>query len=496
MPALRLDAALGLVLLAVAAAQAAEPLAIGSRLELMVDDYLVEHLSGAAAFRMQQPVPREIVLTLDAPWEGNGCGYVTVLRDGETYRMYYRGHQMNLAGNKVADAHPTTTCVAESKDGVHWTKPELGLIEFAGSTRNNIVRIGELCHDFSPFVDANPACRPEARYKAVAAAGFRKGLLAFQSPDGLRWTPMNDGKPIITQGAFDTQNIAFWDAERGEYRAYVRDFRDGVRDIKTATSKDFITWTAPAWLVYPGAPREHLYTNQIRPYHRAPHLFIGFPTRYIDRGWSPAMKALPEPEHRELRARVNRRYGTALTEGLLMTSRDGLTFRRWPEAFLRPGLRLKDNWKYGDNYIAWHAVETRSHLPNSPDELSLYATEGYWTGASVHIRRYTLRMDGFVSASAPMSGGELVTRPFTFAGKHLLLNMSTSAAGGIRVEIQDAEGKPLKDRTLADCPEIFGDTLEHIVTWNNGSDLGPLAGTPVRLRIALRDADLFALRFR
>lgn len=497
MLALRPDVALCLLLVgAVVAARAAEPLHIGSRLELMVDDYLVEKLGGAAQLRMHRPIPREICLVLDAPWEGNGCGYVTVLRNGAAYRMYYRGAQNTVEGGKLGRAHEFVTCLAESADGLHWTKPELGIVEFEGSKKNNIIRIGELCHDFSPFVDANPACPPEARYKAVAALGMRKGLLAYQSPDGVRWSPMNAGKPVITQGAFDTQNIAFWDALRGEYRAYIRDFRDGLRDIRTATSKDFIHWTEPAWLAYPGAAKEHLYTNQVKPYFRAPHIFIGFPTRYIDRGWSPAMRALSELEHRELRAKANPRYGTALTEGLLMTSRDGLTFKRWPEAFLRPGLRLKDNWKYGDNYIAWHAVETASHLPNSPPELSLYAGEGYWTGASVHIRRYTLRMDGFVSASAPMSGGELLTRPFTFEGRQLVLNMSTSAAGSIRVEIQDADGRPVPGRALADCPDIFGDTLEHAVEWKDGSDVAALAGKPIRLRITLRDADLFALRFR
>jgi len=478
-----------------AMALAAKPRKIGSRLELFVDDYLIEKFGGGAHLRMHHPIPREICLVLDAPWEGNSCNYVTVLRDGATYRMYYRGAQVTIQDGKTRRAHPFVTCMATSDDGIHWRKPELGLVEFNGSRRNNIIRIGDLCHDFSPFIDTNPACPPEARYKAVGAAGFRKGLLAYQSPDGIHWTTLNDGKPVITDGAFDTQNIAFWDPVRREYRAYIRDFRAGVRDIRTATSKDFVHWTRPAWLAYPGAPREHLYTNQVKPYYRAPHIYIAFPTRYIDRGWSPPMRALPELAHRKLRAKANRRYGTALTEGLLMTSRDGLTFHRWREAFLRPGLRLKDNWKYGDNYIAWHVVETRSHLPNSPNELSLYATEGYWTGTSTHIRRYTLRLDGFVSVSAPMSGGEVLTRPLVFEGNELVLNMSTSAAGGIRVEIQDPQGKPLDGHSLADCPEIFGDSLEHVVQWKGGSDLSALAGRPVRLRFVLRDADIFAFRF-
>jgi len=491
----RLALAIGLCLFVAAVTSGAEPIRIGSRLELLVDDYLIEKLAGDARLVLHHPIPREICLVLDAPWEGNSCNYVTVLRDGPKYRMYYRGAQVSVEGGKVRRTHPFVTCLAESDDGIRWRKPQLGLVEFQGSRRNNIIRIGDLCHDFSPFVDTNPACPPGARYKAVGAAGFRKGLLAYQSPDGIHWSALNDGKPVITDGAFDTQNIAFWDPVRKEYRAYIRDFRSGVRDIRTATSNDFIHWTKPAWLAYPGAPREHLYTNQVKPYYRAPHIYIGFPTRYIDRGWSPAMRALPEPQHRELRARANRRYGTALTEGLLMTSRDGITFHRWQEAFLRPGLRLKHNWKYGDNYIAWHVVETPSQLPDSPNELSIYATEGYWTGKSVHIRRYTLRLDGFASVSAPM-GGELLTKPIIFEGKALVLNMSTSAAGSIRVEVQSRGGKPLPGRSLADCPDIFGDSLEHVVAWKDGSDLSRLAGKPVRLRITLRDADLFAFRFR
>jgi len=278
--------------------------------------------------------------------------------------------------------HPIYAAYAESRDGFHWKKPELGLFEHAGSKKNNIVRPN--AHDFSPFKDPNPACAPDARYKAVGLD--QGGLWAFKSTDAIHWSPIQT-KPIITKGAFDTQNIAFWDSVRGQYRAYIRDFRDGRRDIRTCTSDDFVHWTEPEWLEYPGAPPEQLYTNQVKPYYRAPHIFIGFPTRYIERGWSDSMRALPELEHRKLRAKAHLRYGTALTEALLMSSRDGRSFKRWGEAFLRPGLRTKDNWSYGDNYIAWQVVETKSHIPDAPDELSLYATESYWTGTSSQLRR-------------------------------------------------------------------------------------------------------------
>ena len=190
-----------------------------------------------------------------------------------------------------------------------------------------------------------------------------------------------------------------------------------------------IHWTDEADLVYEDSPSEHLYTNQIKYYERAPHILIGFPTRYVERGWSPSMEALPELEHRKMRSSASDRYGMAITEGLLMASRDGVHFKRWNEGFLRPGIERVGTWHYGHQYIAWHLVETKSTLPGGPNELSLYAGENYWTGESSELRRYTLRLDGFVSVSAPMSGGELVTRPLTFGGNRLHLNFATSAAG-------------------------------------------------------------------
>ena len=471
---------------------AAEPIELGSRLELMVDDYLIERMDGARLV-LHHPTPREVVLVHDRPWEGSGGGYHTVFRDGPLYRMYYHAWQLTVAGGKLVTPHPPLGAYAESTDGIHWNRPDLGVCEFAGSKKNNLVWTAAGGHDFTPFRDTNPKCRPDARYKAVASGGG--GLLAFKSLDAIHWSLLQEG-PVMTGCAFDTQNLAFWDSVRGQYRAYVRDFKEGRRDIRTATSGDFIHWTKPEWLQYPGAPPEQLYTNQVKPYYRAPHLLVGFPTRYVDRGWSESMKRLPNLEHRKLRASANRRYGTALTEGLLMTSRDGRSFRRWGEAFLRPGPGWKENWKYGDAYIAWHVVQTASAIPGTPDELSLYATEGYWTGTSSQLRRYTLRMDGFVSVQAPLAGGEMLTRPLTFKGNRLVLNFSTSAAGSIQVEIQSPDGKPLEGFTLADCPEIYGDAIEREVAFKAGPDVSKLAGQPVRLRMVLKDADLYALRFR
>ena len=77
-----------------------------------------------------------------------------------------------------------------------------------------------------------------------------------------------------------------------------------------------------------------------------------------------------------------------------------------------------------------------------------------------------------------------------------MLNYSTSAAGSLRVEIQDVEGRPLEGRSLADSVEIFGDEIERVVSWSGGSDVSDLAGKPVRLRLALEEAHVYSLQFR
>jgi hypothetical protein len=112
------------------------------------------------------------------------------------------------------------------------------------------------------------------------------------------------------------------------------------------------------------------------------------------------------------------------------------------------------------------------------------------------LRRFTLRPDGFVSIQAQYRGGEFVTHPLVFSGKELVLNYSTSAAGSVRVEVTDINHKPLRGFELDECPEIYGDEIEHVVEWNSQPDFGPLAGQPIRLHFVLKDADLYAIRFQ
>lgn len=446
--------------LAGAAADGNAVLAIGCRRELLVDDFLIAALTGAE-LKLHKPEPHDVAIVCDAPWEGNTSAYYTLFQDGDLYRMYYRGSHSDA---KKDMTHAQLACYAQSTDGIAWTKPALGLFEFAGSKQNNIVWTGEGTHNFTPFKDANPACAADARYKALAGGtttvdGKKKDCLnALQSPDGIHWKLLAEG--VITAGAFDSQNLAFWDAMRGEYRAYWRIFAGGVRAIRTATSKDFLHWENQADLTYGDAPAEHLYTNAVMPYFRAPHLFLGFPTRF-------------QPK-------------TQQVEPVFMTSRDGIVFRRWSEELI-PITAPKDRDGNRSNYMTWGLLQ----LPGQERELSVYATEAYYAGPGSRVRRFTFRTDGFVSVHA-VGEGTLVTKPLTFAGSKLSLNIASR--GPTRLELQDAGGKPLAGFALDDCAAIVGDQIEHTVAWKGGS-LSPLAGQPVRLRFVLREADLYSLQF-
>ena len=126
-------------------------------------------------------------------------------------------------------------------------------------------------------------------------------------------------------------------------------------------------------------------------------------------------------------------------------------------------------------------------IPTSPTEMSIYHRSG---------DRYVLRTDGFVSAHAGSKPGELLTYPFVFSGNSLDVNVSTSAAGSLRVELQQPDGTPIPHLTLADCPPIYADEIERSVHWRGDPDLSTVSGQPIRLRFVLTESDLYSFRFR
>jgi hypothetical protein len=450
---------------------------LGTRRELFADRFLIDRLTGTSLV-LERPHDEGVVLRFDKPWEGRFCGYATVLKDGPRYRLYYRG----LPDSRGDGSDREVTCCAESKDGVHWTKPELGLFESHGSKANNIVLAGlaPFSHNFCPMLDPRKDIPRSERYKALAGIGS-SGLFAFVSADGLRWKKLRD-KPVITKGHFDSQNVPFWSDAEGLYLCYFRVFVKGIRRIARTTSKDFITWSEPVLMGYGDQPIEHLYTNQTSPYFRAPHLYVGVAARFL-----PGRQVLTAEQARAIN--VDPDYFKDCSDGVLITTRGGDRYdRTFMEGFLCPGIG-PENWVSRTNYPALNIV------PTGANEMSLYANQNYGQ-PTAHLRRYSLRLDGFACVAAPYTGGELRTKPLTFTGKELVLNFATSAAGGIRVEIQDAAGKPLPGHTLTDGVELIGNEIGRVVQWKSGRDLGSLAGKPIRLRFVMHDARLYSLYFQ
>lgn len=421
---------------------------IGSRRELFVDDYLVERVAG---LRLKLHEPRPTPLVPGAP---NGH-YATVIKDGSLYRRYDRGGFAAYDG----DARETTH-YWESRDGIHWEKPSLGLYQVDGSRDNNVIIANTkwIAHNFSPFLDQRPQVPKEERFKALAGVHKGGGLFAFVSADGIHWKKLKKTQVIKSKDfAFDSQNVSFWSVSEQCYVCYFRSWKTphgSLRSVSRTTSTDYVNWSEPV-AMNPNQPGEHLYTSGTHPYFRAPHIYVALPTRFLpDRGES--------------------------TDIMFMTSRGGVKYdRTFLQGFIRPGLN-PEKWGNRSNYAALNVV------PTSNEEMSIYVRE----------RRYVMRTDGFASLHAGHESGELVSKPFSFSGSELEINYSTSGAGNVALEIQDSNGAPIAGYALSDCKPIIGDHIERVVRWKKTADVSRLAGQPIRLRFVMRDADLYSFRFR
>ncbi len=452
----------------------------------------IQSLEGGAALTLHHPDMGEVVFVHDAPWEGNASCYHTVLQDGDRYLMYYRGSAYQMPNCN----HPSVTCCAESRDGVHWTRPNLGICEFNGSKDNNIILMDdEATHNFAPWLDTNPACPPEQRFKALG--GLSKGLFLYVSADGFHWSKLQE-EAVITKGAFDSLNTLIYDGARQCYVAYSRAYYKAedevwVRGIQRNTSPDGLHWPDDATPLDFGAdaPVVELYTNGIHPYLNNPNVLIGIPKRFC------RDRAANNDKHGK-----NGLPGTS--DAAFMSSRDGIHFNRWDEALIRPGLQ-HERWITRNNMSAQGTVLTSGNQNGTPPVVTIYTTEAYLTDGPVRVRRHTIRLDGFVSVQAPYSGGSFTTRPIEVAADDpaaqpegevmLLLNASTSALGEIRCEVRDEQNSPIPGYTLADSLSLFGDELDLAMKWKDSADLKPLLGRKVILHFEMKDADIYSLRF-
>lgn len=462
---------------------------ISTRRELFVDRLLICELKGTR-LKLQEPKHAEIAIDYDTEVEGYSehpsSFYTTILNDHDTCRMYYRGG---------SDSERSITCYAESQDGIHWIKPNLNLFEVHGSKHNNVIGF-QNAPQFCPFVDNRPDVLPSERYKANALHTNKSdnvGLFGYYSGDGIHWSKLQD-EPIVPNvllNHFDSQNVMFWSNVEQQYVLYARHMVGGKRSTARATSENFVDWTEPVLMTYSDTgtttPSAHLYTNQTNPYFRAPHIYVSMPGRIFFNRRSLS----PDETKRNVMA-VDTEAGDAndCSDGVFLTTRAGTNTYDFifKESFVRPGIGAA-NWTTRNNYPALGLVQT------GPDEMSIYVQRHYAQMTS-HLERMTMRLDGFASLNADYNGGEMVTRPIIFDGSELEINYSTSAAGSIRIEIQDQYGSVLPGYSIENSIEMIGDEIEKIAVWQSESDLSNLAGIPIRLRFVMRDSDVYSFRFR
>lgn len=458
------------------------PIQVGNKRQLFIDEYIIENKTNLELF-LHSPQKKGTVITFDKDWEGAFASYMTVLKDS-IYRLYYRGYDKCNRRN--------TTCYAESVDGIHWEKPDLGLYEVCDTLSNNVIMTGNepFEHNFSPFIDTNPNVPADQKYKAIA--GRREtGLVGFVSADGIVWEKFQKA-PIITQKGheadfeiFDSQNVAFWSETEQKYICYFRTWKKhGSRNIRTVSrtsSKDFINWSEPEEMEYEDVNIEHIYVNQTHPYFRAPQIYISTAARIVH-----SCNAITPEQASEIK--VNERYAKDCTDIILMSSRGGNSYdRTFPEAFIKPEIGY-NNWTSRTNFPVLNVVQTSDH------EMSLYVQKNYGQ-PSAHLNRYTLRLDGFASVRAKYQPGEFITKPFIFEGEALFINYATSAAGYIKVELLDTNQKPIKGFSINESKKIIGNEIERLVEWDNNIELESLQGKTVRLRFFMREADLYSFKF-
>lgn len=501
---------------------------ISNRKECFFDDFLIDREKTTAPSVINNPRPEQIVMEFNMDWETN-TSYIHFFYDEGIYRMYYiawnRDKYIEAHEKKIESDHKKIRCCyMESRDGINWERPNLGLYQWMGDKNNNIIFMADWLDNFYVFKDENPNCPKDKKYKATART--EDGLIYYVSGDGIHF---EFGGDITNKGAFDTMNVIFWDKQINKYRGYIRSFHNipiegggdyldyvrqrssdnlrvipgfdtddehaqgagvlnlGTRDIRYIESDDFVNWSEPKLLDFGSKSDIPLYTNCVSPYPGAEHIYVGFPTRYTERNsWSKSFDVLCGKEQRLYKMEHHaKRMGLAITDCLFMASRDGLNFKRYDKAYFRNGPETEFNWIYGDCYPAKGFAVTKSKFEGADDELCMFCPE--YTKKCDVLRRYAQRMDGFVSLHADEEEKVVVTKPFVFEGNSLYANMATSSAGYMYFELKADDGTTIKS-----C-EMFGDSTGKKIGFDD--DLSKLSGKEVVLTVTICDGDLYSVKF-
>jgi len=445
------------------------PRKIGATHQLMLDGAALTQIDGLDLI-VNQPVKyhENPVLTYTEPWEASCVTmYGSVLYDEEQqqFQAWYEVYKKL----PPPDDESILFCYAVSKDGIHWKKPALGLIQVEGSKENNVVMAG---HFDSPTVFRNPKDNGDKKYLMVWYDKTVIGIRVSSSPDGIHWN-----HPDMVSVASGDRSTAGYDPLRGKFYVITRVWRSEHRTCALWESDDaehfqFVREIAAA--DEHDLPETEFYG------------MVRFPWAGMHLG---AIEMFYIPQ-RKLNAQ-------------LAYSHDGLHWRRagdretfvdwgppgaWDQAWVCPS--HNPPIQVGDKLYIFYQGRQTLHWCALP------------FGIIGSVGLAFMRPDGFVSLEPeePLDRsntthghqGTATTVPLVLEGKTLHLN-TLARPGSIRVEVLGPNGAPLDGFTREDVqPVHMVDSLDAEVSWEGGRTLEELAGKPVLLRFHIQGAKLYS----
>lgn len=449
---------------------------------LMVDRAFIERSHGVR-LRIHPPLKTgERLLESDRPWEDATLNWFSVLKVGRRYRMWYEAY--DRAGWPTPD--DTSFCLAESTDGIRWSKPNVGSTPYANVTKTNILfrRIGGPGH-LSRVHGANVFLDPEAprneRYKCVSQGIFESEgtppyrIAGMVSEDGILWRRIP--RPICP-GFADSQYSGFRDPWSGKIQLFGRVAAPTGRAIGRSESDSFDRFPELNRVLErrdEGPFDSDLYNPACTPYPESDDgLYWMFPSLF--------------------------RHGPDTLDIQLAVSRDGTNWT-WPDpetpfiALGPPGsfdsgslymgnggcLPTRDGWSF------YYSGSPLRHGEVAPDKLAVATNRRV-------ISRATSIPDRLVSITSHPGGGRFTTTLLHAEPSQLRVHATTSSHGSIRVEVADENGTPLTGFRGRDCRPLSGDCRWSRVRWAGNPHIRPPESGRIRLTFELRDANLFGFR--
>lgn len=415
--------------------------------------------------------PGNPVIRKEHSWEGWGPYlYGTVLKDGDTYRMWYQG-----VGGDCADV-----MMAVSKDGLRWTKPDLGVVEYAGSKKNNIVAGKGLCHIPSVIRHPDPAS-PAQRWLMF---GYADGPCVAYSPDGIRWDWNRKPEQRTLFSSSDVVNV-FFDPYRSRFTATYKTSNRRHRAVGVAVSDDGLKWKKPVEGAVFGADdldpdATQIYGMPVFPYQG---IYIGLPWIYHARWIKYGKYTRPDVMYEA-------QEGSPLTVDVqLAWSHDMLSWTRTPERKPFIPLGPKGAFDSGMIYTARAPVQLGDRLYFYYGGFNGLHDKGTPDGA---IGLATLRLDGFCSMSAGNREGSFITRREVFNTPRVVINAVCRKGGRIEAEIVDRNNKVVPGFSRSDCVPFTGDSVQHTMTWKTAAFPESLRDRDKKVRFFLKNADLYS----